>query len=640
MVNPFVDKATSDKLIGPDWAMNIEICDIMNRDPGQIKDVIKGLKKRLKSKTPKVQVLALTLLDTILKNCANIVLMHIVEKKIHLVLVKIGSKKSDDSVSDKLDAVLDTWHEVFGDSRPGHPKFYAPQREILRAAGAAFPKKSERSIPIYTTRTQPQTSYPTTTNPDYQKEGADSSEGSDFPTLSLTEIQNVGALIDILSDMLNALDSGDKEGLRQDVIVDLVGQSRSYKQRLVHLINTASDEVLIRQGLSLNDDLHHVLAKYETMVSETSVQVEKAEHQRDLVDVKDLTIATGDYCELRDGRCSSSTSAASQCPVQLKPPAHPASDDPIGPMIDLLSGEEYNSPKADNALALVPVNEPQATSSESQQNILALPDMFSQASSTTDSLSSESNYPAGQTYSSTLQFQNQQQMFYSNGSDNPAWNFQVTQGLNNEQQDPHYGGASQSSGALPPPPWETQPTDDSQLVGTHEPQPLQVTQVMVTHSQQALGSTHPQSTGNDNMVGMYIQPITNSQLANLHNQQIQSNQLVGIPHSTQGGQMMVILPQAIHGSQFASMNPQTMQNNQLEAYGYDQNQGVQFLSQGMHGLSMQDENAMRNYSSSQMPTYLPMNKPSSSGDNKLFGDLVDMAKLKQKNPPHGTGGSL
>nr|DAD35540.1 TPA_asm: hypothetical protein HUJ06_006180 [Nelumbo nucifera] len=212
MVNSLVERATSDMLIGPDWAMNIEICDILNHDPGQAKDVVKGLKKRLGSKNPKVQLLALTLLETLIKNCGDIVHMHVAEKDILHEMVKIVKKKPDFHVKEKILTLIDTWQETFGGPRARYSQYYAAYQELLRA-GAVFPRRSERSAPIFTPpQTQPLSSYPQNLrNSDYQQEVAESSANSEFPTLSLTEIQNARGIMDVLAEMLNALDPGNKE---------------------------------------------------------------------------------------------------------------------------------------------------------------------------------------------------------------------------------------------------------------------------------------------------------------------------------------------------------------------------------------------------------------------------------------------
>ncbi|WVY92124.1 hypothetical protein V8G54_037638 [Vigna mungo] len=89
-------------------------------------------------------------------------------------------------------------------------------------------------------------------------------------------------------------------GIRQEVIVDLVEQCRTYKQRVVHLVNSTSDESLLCQGLALNDDLQRVLAKHESISSGTSAQNQNhTENSKPalpgaLVDIDTPLVDTGD----------------------------------------------------------------------------------------------------------------------------------------------------------------------------------------------------------------------------------------------------------------------------------------------------------------------------------------------------------
>uniref|UniRef100_A0A0E0R5B9 VHS domain-containing protein n=1 Tax=Oryza rufipogon TaxID=4529 RepID=A0A0E0R5B9_ORYRU len=253
------ERATSDMLIGPDWAVNIELCDIINMDPGynlmeatdfgdelvsfvvevqfrQAKDTLKLLKKRLGNKNSKVQILTLYVLETLSKNCGDVVYQQIIE------------------------------------------------RDILSEmnAGVDFPPREENTVPLFTPpQTQPlrqphlypppgqsyedaaiqaslQSSAPSAPALRQQKAVSklllDDLCASKAPTLrtcrsaqlesterSLSEIQSARGIVDVLDEMLNALDHRHPEGVREEVIVDLVGQCRSYQGRVMDLVsNTGS----------------------------------------------------------------------------------------------------------------------------------------------------------------------------------------------------------------------------------------------------------------------------------------------------------------------------------------------------------------------------------------------------------------
>lgn len=136
-----------------------------------------------------------------------------------------------------------------------------------------------------------------------------------------------------------------------------------------------------------------------------------------------------------------SRSASSALGTQLLLPAPPSvngqSTTPtkVVPMIDLLSGIDFGSPTAENALALVPVGEPQPES-PSQQNALAILDMFSQPSTTPSTNSVGQAHPSSPQFQQQPNFHSVQPSLYPNGSvpgmsyaqgSTPAWNEQMSQ---------------------------------------------------------------------------------------------------------------------------------------------------------------------------------------------------------------------
>ncbi|KAM5565500.1 TOM1-like protein 9 [Rosa sericea] len=702
MVNSMVERATSDMLIGPDWAMNIEICDICNHDPVQAKDVVKGIKKRLGSRNSKVQLLALTLLETIIKNCGDIVHMHVAEKDLLHEMVKIVKKKPDYHVKEKILILIDTWQEAFGGPRARYPQYYAAYQELLRA-GAVFPHRSEAAAPVFTPpQTQPLSSLPQNLhNPDLPRDIPEPSAEPEFPTLSLTEIQNARGIMDVLAEMLSAIDPENKEGLRQEVIVDLVEQCRTYKQRVVHLVNSTSDESLLCQGLALNDDLQRLLAKHEAIASGNPVQPDKpkAGPPGALVDVGGPLIDTGNDNKQLDGRSTSSAGASSNPLNQLlltgpSTTNGAAPTTKVDPKMDLLSGDDFNSPKADS-LALVPVD--QQSSSTPVSNALVLMDMFSDGNSAPNPVNTNSPHAANQTSPLNPQFQQQrnfqapqggvlpngsvpnmgapqyEQSLYAQGG-GPAWNGQIMQ----QQQPPSPGYGSPTSGSLPPPPWEAQSADDgSPVTGSPYAPPMQVTQVVVTHAQGGFPPQGPQRSNSDPVVGMYIQPITSNHLSAINQQVAPSSQLGLAPSQPLQGPSMGMLPQPPTQAAY----PQQMYGNQMVPYGYDQQQQQQaqylqqqqqhqqgqylqqqhqqsqylqqqqlhaqyyqqqqqqqYLQQQMHGLSVND-NGMRNSYQAPTSSYVPPSRPAKPED-KLFGDLVDFAKLKPTKPTAGRTGSM
>ncbi|KAL3569871.1 hypothetical protein D5086_029761 [Populus alba] len=264
-----VDKATSDLLIGPDWTMNIDICDSVNSNYWQAKDVVKALKKRLQHRSPRVQLLALTLLETMVKNCGDYVHFQIAERNILGEMVKIVKKKTDMHVRDKILALIDSWQEAFGGPGGKHSQYYWAYEE-LRRAGVQFPQRSSNAAPIFTppaTNPTLRIAQPGYGMPSNSSSRLDETMAAEIEGLSLSSLDSMRDVMELLSDMLQAVNPRDREAVKDEVIVDLVNQCRSNQKKLMQMLTTTGDEELLGKGLELNDSMQILLAKHDAIAS-------------------------------------------------------------------------------------------------------------------------------------------------------------------------------------------------------------------------------------------------------------------------------------------------------------------------------------------------------------------------------------
>ncbi|XP_014497972.1 TOM1-like protein 6 [Vigna radiata var. radiata] len=273
-----VDKATSDLLMGPDWTMNIEICDSINSNHWQPKDVVKAVKRRLQHRSSRVQFLALTLLETMVKNCGDFVHFQIAERNILEEMIKIIRKKADMQVRNKILALLDSWQEAFGGPDGRHPQYYWAYEELKRS-GVVFPKRSPDAAPIFTPPpTHPnirsmQAGYGMSSN---SSKTLDETMATEIESLSMSSLESMRHVLDLLSDMLQAVNPSDREAVKDEVIIDLVDRCRTNQKKLMQMLTSTGDEELLGRGLELNDSIQGVLARHDAIASGTVFPIQGA----------------------------------------------------------------------------------------------------------------------------------------------------------------------------------------------------------------------------------------------------------------------------------------------------------------------------------------------------------------------------
>lgn len=290
--NPFstpvgqkIEQATDASLASENWALNMEICDMINESSDGARDAMKAIRKRLAQNAGKnytVIMYTLTVLETCVKNCGKAFHVLVANKEFIQELVKLIGPKNDPPpiVQEKVLSQIQIWADAFR-SQPDLNGVVQVYQE-LKNKGIEFPATDLDAIaPIYT----PQRSVPdgapapepVNTLPVSPHHHASQTPGSPAmpPPSSLSqdqiaklqsELDIVAMNMSILGEMLTELKPGQEDAADYKLLTDLAATCREMQSRIVELIGKVQHDELTAELLRLNDELNNLFlrhARYE-----------------------------------------------------------------------------------------------------------------------------------------------------------------------------------------------------------------------------------------------------------------------------------------------------------------------------------------------------------------------------------------
>ncbi|KGN61050.1 TOM1-like protein 1 [Cucumis sativus] len=264
------EDATAETLEEPDWALNLEICDMVNSEKINSIDLIRGIKKRIMLKNPRIQYLAMVLLETCVKNCEKSFSEVAAERVLDEMVKLIDDPQTVVNNRNKALMLIEAWGESTSELR--YLPVYEETYKSLKSRGIRFPGRDNESLaPIFTpARTVPVSETEAIYAEDFQH---------DIPVQTFTAEETKEAFdvarncIELLSTVLSS--SPPQDNSEDDLTSTLVLQCRQSQLTIQRIIETAGDnEALLFEALNVNDEVQKVLTKYQELKKPPTVQRE------------------------------------------------------------------------------------------------------------------------------------------------------------------------------------------------------------------------------------------------------------------------------------------------------------------------------------------------------------------------------
>ncbi|KAL6541427.1 3'(2'),5'-bisphosphate nucleotidase/inositol-1,4-bisphosphate 1-phosphatase [Orobanche gracilis] len=266
-----VEEATAETLDEPDWATNLELCDMINHNRINSVELIRGIKKRIMLKSARVQYLALVLLETVVKNCEKAFSEIAAERVLDEMVKLIDDPQNVVNNRNKALMLIESWGESSNELR--YLPVYEETFKSLKSRGIRFPGRDIESLaPIFTPARSVAATEPNATLA--QQLHHDNIHVQGFSPEQTKEAFDVAKnSIELLSTVLSS--SPPQDALQfnlfgiftqDDLTITLLQQCRESQYAVQSIIETSGDnEALLFEALNVNDEIQKVLSKYEDM---------------------------------------------------------------------------------------------------------------------------------------------------------------------------------------------------------------------------------------------------------------------------------------------------------------------------------------------------------------------------------------
>ncbi|XP_038989709.1 TOM1-like protein 5 isoform X2 [Phoenix dactylifera] len=201
----------------------------------------------------------------LMNNCGEHIHRHVIDNGLLPILVKIVKKKTDLPVRERIFLLLDATQTALGGASGKFPQYYTAYYDLV-SAGVQFPQRPRvRPAEQPASKVQAKNLSSQESLPQKYENGVKQTNTQIMPDSSV--IHKATSVLEVLRDVLSALDPKHPEGSADEFVLDLVEQCSFQKQRVMHLVMTSRDEKVVTQAIELNEQLHKVLSQHDTLLS-------------------------------------------------------------------------------------------------------------------------------------------------------------------------------------------------------------------------------------------------------------------------------------------------------------------------------------------------------------------------------------